>query len=171
MRENPVANTAPTVDHRVVADAQDQLVTLVEQAAEANLPFYIVNIRPDVVIVDDLRRGAVQGVSAGQCLRLLPGQPINLLRFFDKQAIIASMNLATAFAQGWVTSTSTSEDVPIASSAPWVREEGTYQAAVNTFDIKLADLIEKDNAEEEKLKRSSRDPLSARARMIREATE
>lgn len=139
----------------------EELVTLVERCAKENKPFYVVNVRPEVLIITDLRHGGVQGVSTGQSLRLTPGKPVDLLRFFDERQIKASMSLAEAWVNSWVRYTDSAEPVPVPSKEEWVRSEGAFEAPPNEFDLKLAEAIRKEQEEEDKLRRRSRDPLGA----------
>lgn len=111
------------------------------------------------VVLPDLVTGP-RGSEAA--LRLEPGQVLDLENYFSPARLARSMSLKIAKKNGWlVPCESENEKVTF---KPRIVQGG--EAPLNEFDLKLADELDKEEAEINRL-RQGQDPLGARAKRIR----
>jgi len=111
------------------------------------------------VVLPDLVHGP-RGSEAA--LRLEPGQVVDLTEYFTPARLKRSRSLKLALNNGWLIPC---EDVTTVIT-PKKRITRDGEAPINDFDIKLAEELDKEEAELERLKQGH-DALGARARRVR----
>jgi len=98
-------------------------------------------------------------------LRLEPGQVVDFEDYFSVARLRRSKSLKDALKSGWIVPCESVDTV----IEPKKRIHTSGEAPLNEFDLKLAEELDKEDAEMARL-RQGHDPLGARARRIREQT-
>lgn len=111
------------------------------------------------VILPDLITGPRGSESA---LRFEPGQVLDLEDYFSAARLRRSRALKLAISNEWLIPCDSTEDT--VTPKMLVMQGG--EAPINEFDIRLAEELDKEEAELERLKQG-RDALGARARRVR----
>jgi len=119
------------------------------------------NIHDEALHFPDLISGPRDSTRA---FRMEPGQVIDLEDYFTAVKLRRSHSVKQALEAKWLKRCKTTSETIV----PNKRKYESGIAPINDFDEKLADLLDKEEKEEEALK-SGRDPLGARARRVREA--
>ena len=131
-------------------------VDTTEKVAE----FIFGNFHDESIHFPDLTSGPRDSTRA---FRMEPGQVLDLEDFFSAAKLRRSHSLKQAVTEGWLKPV---KDANVAMEAK-TRKFESGEAPRNAFDDRLADLLDKEDEEEERLK-SGRDPLRARANRGRE---
>ena len=121
--------------------------------------FIFGNAHAEEIVFPDL-------TSPGQSeFKMKPGDVLDLEDFFTPAKLKRSRSLKLALNEGWIKKCkSLSEKVPTSKN---IMQSG--EAPLNDFDMRLADELEKEAKEEERLRRGSVDTLGSRARAAKAA--
>lgn len=135
--------------------------TVVEEQVKAGTKFIFGCIYDQNVVLPDLITGP-RGSEAA--LRFEPGQVIDLEDYFSSARLKRSRALKVALSNGWLIPCKSIDEV----IKPKLRIMTSGEAPINAFDIRLAEELDKEEAELDKL-RQGHDALGARARRVRAA--
>lgn len=111
------------------------------------------------IILPDLLTGPRGTESA---LRFVPGEVLDLEEYFSPGRLKRARSLKLALNNGWlIPCKSVDEKI---TPKKWIATDG--EAPINEFDLKLAEELDKEEAELERL-RQGHDALGARARRVK----
>ena len=133
--------------------------TVAEEKVEEK--FIFGNIHNEEVVLPDLTTGA-RGEE--RAFKFSPGAVVDLEEFFRPAALRRSHSLNVAKDHGWLIPVP-SKDSKVEHAGPRITSGG--EAPLNEFDERLAELLDKEDEEERRM-RAGQDALGARARRIHE---
>jgi len=124
-----------------------------EVATEKEL-FVYGNYHDEELVFPDLK-----SMGSNAEFKMGPGEVVNFEDFFTTAKLKRSRSLNMALTRGWIKPCGLDEVITITKKIT-----ASGEAPLNEFDIRLAEELEKEAKEEERLRRGSVDTLGARAR-------
>lgn len=121
--------------------------------------FLFGNVHPEDVVFTDLETGPE---GAKQAFKMAPGDVVDFEDYFDEKDLRTSRSLKIAINEGWIIPCKSLDEkieVPVLTL-----QDG--KAPINAFDIRLAEELQKEADELERLK-AGRDGLASRVKDLK----